>query len=369
MSFQATRPIRLIVTLSIGTMGGWFMSQFQIPLAWMLGSMLTTTFIAMSGRYGDKLQGSPRLHTIMLAVLGVMLGSTFTPDVIDHLGNWINTLSVMTGFVLLLTALGYTGLRRLYKFNRPTAFFSAMPGNFTAMVITGGEMGGDERTIALIHSVRIMLTVLVIPFWFRFTEGVVSANRIADTISLLNIDLKEMALLGLVGVAGVYGAKWIRMPAYSFVGPIIVSAAVHLLAITSAKPPIEMINIAQVVIGTSIGCRFVGTSVRKVPAILFSGVVTGLYMLGAAALAASILSPLTKISFAALWLAFAPGGLAEMAMMSIALGIDPAFVTTHHLYRLILLIVFAPLFYRLLEHWVSRRVKKSAMVNPDNFTD
>ncbi|NQV45972.1 MAG: AbrB family transcriptional regulator, partial [Rhodospirillales bacterium] len=33
--------------------------------------------------------------------------------------------------------------------------------------------------------------------------------------------------------------------------------------------------------------------------------------------------------------------------MSIALGVDPAFVSTHHLYRVILLVVLAPLFYRL----------------------
>jgi hypothetical protein len=110
--------------------------------------------------------------------------------------------------------------------------------------------------------------------------------------------------------------------------------------------------------------------VRKVPAILLAGVVTGLYMLGAAALAASILSPITKISFAALWLAFAPGGLAEMAMMSMALGIDPAYVTTHHLYRLILLIIFAPAFYIVLKRWnTSRSNKKSTVVNSDNITD
>ena len=89
-------------------------------------------------------------------------------------------------------------------------------------------------------------------------------------------------------------------------------------------------------------------------------------MLGAAALAAFLLAPYTDASFTALWLAFAPGGLPEMALMSIALGVDPAFVSSHHLYRVLLLVILAPIFYTFLEHWVKR---KSSVVNSDDLTD
>lgn len=339
---------RLGVTLAIGTLGGWTLSQFQVPLAWMLGAMIATTIIAMAG---GPLHNPVRLRVVMLAVLGVMLGSAFTPAVLNSVPGWLTTLSAMTAFAALVTIIGFAGLRRFLGFDRPTAFFSAVPGGLTDMTITGGAMGGDDRSIALIHSVRIMLTVLIIPFWFRLVEGVVPANTASATAVIGNLTVSDALLLLVAGVGGTLGARAIRIPAYALVGPMVASMGIHLAGLTTAKPPIELVNTAQVVVGTSIGCRFIGVSIREIPETLLAAVVTGLYMLSAAALAALILEPLTGVSFAALWLAFAPGGLPEMALMSIALGVDPAFVSTHHLYRVILLVIVAPLSYRLYCRW------------------
>lgn len=336
--------VRLGLTLLIGTIGGWLLSQFRIPLAWMLGAMIATMSIALAG---GQLERPIRLRVIMLAVLGVMLGSTFTPAVLHSIPGWINTLSAMTIFALLVTIIGFIGLRRLLGFDQPTAFFSAVPGGLTDMVITGGAMGGDDRSIALIHSVRIMLTVLIIPFWFRFAEGVAPVNTASAIATIGDVSISDGLMLAMAGIGGVLLARIIRIPAYALIGPMVASMSIHLAGFTTAKPPIELVNTAQVVVGASIGCRFIGVSIRQIPETLAAAVITGLYMLAAAALAALLLESLTGISFAALWLAFAPGGLPEMALMSIALGVDPAFVSTHHLYRVILLVVLAPLFYRL----------------------
>ena len=47
-------------------------------------------------------------------------------------------------------------------------------------------------------------------------------------------------------------------------------------------------------------------------------------------------------------LAFAPGGLAEMSLIALALGIDAAYVSSHHVVRIFMIIVAAPLVFRLL---------------------
>ncbi len=343
---------RLAVTLAIGTLGGWILSQFRIPLAWMLGAMIATTIIAMAG---GRLQRPIRLRVIMLAVLGVMLGSAFTPAVLQSIPGWFATLSAMTVFVAMVTVIGFFGLRQLLGFDQPTAFFSSVPGGLTDMVITGGAMGGDDRSIALIHSVRIMLTVLIIPFWFRFVEGVVPANTASAIATIGDLSLSDGFMLLAAGIVGPLVARAIRIPAYPLIGAMVASMGIHLAGVTAAKPPIELVNAAQIVVGTSIGCRFIGVSIREIPETLFAAVITGLYMLAAAALAALSIAPLTGVSFAALWLAFAPGGLPEMMLMSIALGVDPAFVSTHHLYRVILLVIIAPLSYRLYSQWRDRR--------------
>jgi hypothetical protein len=61
------------------------------------------------------------------------------------------------------------------------------------------------------------------------------------------------------------------------------------------------------------------------------------------------LERLTGLPFTALILAFAPGGLAEMTLVSLALGIDTAFVSTHHLFRMLILVLGAPFALRLFE--------------------
>ena len=59
---------------------------------------------------------------------------------------------------------------------------------------------------------------------------------------------------------------------------------------------------------------------------------------------------------AALVLAYAPGGLAEMSLVALALSIDIAFVATHHAFRLFIVLMLAPPAFR----WLKGRGKPAA---------
>jgi hypothetical protein len=45
-------------------------------------------------------------------------------------------------------------------------------------------------------------------------------------------------------------------------------------------------------------------------------------------------------------LAFSPGGLAEMSLIALALGVETAFVATHHVARIGMIVIVAPLLFR-----------------------
>lgn len=76
--------------------------------------------------------------------------------------------------------------------------------------------------------------------------------------------------------------------------------------------------------------------------------------LAMAAVAALVLERLTDFAFPALLLAFTPGGLAEMSLVALALDIDTAFVATHNVARIALIVTLAPLFFRLLGRHLRR---------------
>ena len=50
-------------------------------------------------------------------------------------------------------------------------------------------------------------------------------------------------------------------------------------------------------------------------------------------------------------LAFLPGGQAEITVLAIVAGVDAAFVVAHHVFRMVLVILGAPVAMRLLDRW------------------
>ena len=329
------------LTLLFGTIGGALFDWLTMPLAWLVGAMVITTIAALAGA---PLKGPGRFLNLMIGVLGIMLGSSFTPDVLDNVGQWWGSIATLIAFVVILTASVALFLNKVAGFDPVTAYFSAAPGSFATMVVMGVEMGGDERNISLIHAIRIMLTVLIIPFWFRFYHGYIPDGIIQGVGSIDNIAGGDFAILAACAL-GYPIAKAVKLPAAALLGPMILSAGVHLSGLTSSIPPNEIINLSQLVIGTGLGCRFVGLHVKRVLKTMALSAGVTAFMLSLAAAFAFGLSQFTGLPFPALWLSFAPGGLAEMTLISLAMGIDTAFVSTHHLVRMMFLVIAVPVIF------------------------
>ena len=344
------------LTLLLGAVGGAAFDWLTMPLAWLIGAMIITTIAALAG---VPLKGPGRFRNLMIGVLGIMLGSAFTPGIIDNAGQWWQSILCLMFFVVVLAGVVAVFLNRVAGFDPVTSYFAAAPGSFATMVVMGAEMGGDERNISLIHAIRIMLTVLVIPFWFRFYHGYEpgEAGGLPGLGSIIDFPLKDFAILAACAL-GYPLAKLVRFPAAPLFGPMFLSALVHLTGLTSAKPPSEIVNLSQLVIGTGLGCRFVGLHVRRVIGTMGLSAGVTVFMLSLAAAFAFGLERFTGLPFAALWLAFAPGGLAEMTLISLAMNIDTAFVSTHHLIRMMFLVFVTPMVFALIRDRLGAKPRK-----------
>jgi membrane AbrB-like protein len=356
LKFDPRLVLGAALTLLLGAVGGALFDWLTMPLAWLIGAMVVVTIAALAGA---PLKPPGRLRNLMIGVLGIMLGSAFTPDILDNAGQWWQSLLTLMIFVVVLACAVAVFLHRVARFDPVTAYFSAAPGSFATMVLMGVEMGGDERNISLIHAIRIMLTVLMIPLWFRFYHGYVPGGEggLAGLGSITDFPLREFVILAACAL-GYPLAKLVRLPAAALLGPMFLSALVHLTGVTSAKPPSEIVNLSQLVIGTGLGCRFVGLHVRRVMGTMMLSVGVTLFMLALAASFAFALEYFTGLPFAALWLAFAPGGLAEMTLISLAMNIDTAFVSTHHLIRMMFLVFVTPLVFSLIRDRLGAKPKK-----------
>jgi hypothetical protein len=189
------------------------------------------------------------------------------------------------------------------------------------------------------------MTVAVIAVWFRWIEGV-PVGQGTGQAGFADLAVVDLILLALAAVAGSALGLALRLPAPTLLGPMAVSAALHLGGATDSAPPVELVVSAQVILGTILGCRFAGISARSlVPAAALSLGAT-LVMLGLALGFALVLQGATGQDADQILLAYAPGGLTEMSLVALALNAEAAFVAAHHVVRILLVIVAAPLLLR-----------------------
>lgn len=345
----------LALALSLGTAGGYACFLLHVPLAFMIGAMLANSAAAIAGLR----VGVPKaLRTVMVIVLGIMLGSSFTPDLLGRLGDWAVSLAGLAVYIVAAAAAGLWYLRRVAGFDGVTAYFTAMPGGFNEMVMMGGAMGGDDRMIALGHSLRIMLVVLTVPFAFQALPGYDAAARDWSLTglgpALGDLPARDWLMLASCGLAAPV-AQRLRIPAGQLVGPMLLSAAIHLAGVTAGKPPGLLVAAAQVVVGAAIGARFAGESPARLwRAAKVAAGLTALLLAVTLVMAVGV-HLITGLSLPALILAYAPGGLAEMSLVALSLQVDAPFVATHHIVRIVAIIIVAPIAWRLWLGWAERR--------------
>lgn len=336
---------RFALALGLGTLGGWLFARWNMPLPWMLGSMLICTL----GALVNAPIATPKVvRPPMTAVIGVMLGASFSPDLLSRLTSWIPTL---IGLIVFMTACGVACVayfRKVGRLDPVTAYFSGMPGGLIEMVTMGEQHGGDARTIALLHSARVMLLVFTLPFLVQLLTGASFGPRNRLGVSMVDAPWTSEAWLVATAVFGAALGLALRLRAAYLLGPMVVSAGVHLAGWTNFVPPFEIVNAAQLVLGTAIGCSFAGTAPRAVLRVLALSLGSTAILLGITFVFAWVISHVSAYGFVPLLLAYSPGGLAEMSLIALALQIEVAFVAGHHVIRVFLVLSGASLAFSLM---------------------
>ena len=329
---------KLIFSLTIGAVGGWLFAYLQLPLPWMLGSMSAL----LVGALLRAPVGIPQFaRTPMVPLIGVLLGAGFSPETLDHVSAWAASIAGLVMFSVVCAVAGGSYFRAVARTDAVTAYFAGMPGGVIEMVIQGEERGGDARFIALAHAARIFLIVMTLPFLVQAFTDVDLGQSALFGPSVTEVPAVDWVWLVGVAVAGAVLGRLARLPAAMLIGPMLASAAVHLAGLTSFVPANEVIIVAQVVLGATIGCRFIGTAPREIGRIfLLSGGYTFILIAITAGFALA-LSRMTDFAFIPTVLAYSPGGLAEMSLIALSLQIEVAFVATHHVLRVLIVMLGA----------------------------
>lgn len=332
-------------TMALGAASGWLFSVLGVPLPWMLGAMTVTAIAALAGA---PVRAPTLVRPVVLPVLGVLLGSSFSPQVFSNLGSYVVTMVAMIALVAISGAATVLYYRRIVGLDPVTSYFAGMPGGVMDMAIMGEEAGGDPRAIALAHAARIAIIVATVPFIVQFAEHVTLGPRVASSVSFAEAPLQTYVWMIATAAAGVVMGKLLHLPARYMLGPLVLSAVVHGAGFSDFVVPREVVNAAQVVLGTVTGCRFAGFARRQIVTIVGHSLIVNSLMIGVTCVVAWLLAPYSPGGFSSILLAFAAGGLSEMCLVALALRLDITFVIVHQLTRIALVIGSAPLVFRLI---------------------
>lgn len=298
---------RFLPTMALAFVAGLLAARAGLPLAWMIGPMAVCLAASLLRL---PVAAPTKVRAPMVTIIGVMLGSRFTPELVEQLPQWSVSIAGLALYCAVAGALSVLFLRRVMRFDLPTAYFAGMPGGLVEMSLLGGAFGGDERRIALIHTARVMLVVFTLPVLLLWLEGASwSGDRPQVGASLLATPLSADLWLLACALAGAWLGRRLRLPAAMLLGPMLVSAAVHVTGISDFEPPNEVVALAQMVVGAVLGCRFAGTAPGLIVKTLAVSVAVTAVMGATTAVFALVLGPLTGLGVTTFVLGYAPGGL------------------------------------------------------------
>ncbi|WP_165856278.1 AbrB family transcriptional regulator [Marinobacter sp. JSM 1782161] len=336
---SANAAFRLIKSLSIGALGGALFDLLGLPLAWMLGPLVTNLIASIST---VQVAVPENLRLVFLGVLGLALGSQVTPALVERVVDWPVSGALLLIGVAVSTSVCAAWFRRR-GFDPVTAWFSAAPGAMTAMIMMGEACGGDPRRVAISQSLRIILVLLILPPLFWLYESGGGSRPTApgeDTFSAAYL-LLTLPLLIPIGMR-------LRIPTPALLVPLLFSALLSGFSIARFQMPTWGMNVMLLVLGCAIGSRFRGLSLSLLRKHLFESVIATSLLLLILALFAELVHWILGVPRDVALLAMAPGGIGELAILAVALNLDPMFVAFHHLLRIVALMAVAPLWARFL---------------------
>ncbi|MCF8483593.1 MAG: AbrB family transcriptional regulator [Rhodobacteraceae bacterium] len=331
-----------LATLALALAGAAVFYAAHLPLPFLFGPMTACLIAALAGA---PIKGMGQVSVAARTILGVAVGASITPEVIGRLPQMAGSVALVPVYVVLIGLVGVPFFRRL-GFDPVTSWYAAMPGGLQDMVAFGQEAGADVRALSLIHATRVFAIVIVVPLIMTGLYGATLTGAIGAP--LRDVPLNELALMAAAALIGWKGGERIGLFGASILGPMIVTAALSLTGLVHVRPPAEAIQTAQLLIGIGIGVQYVGVTLRELRSFVLSGLA---FVLILAALTAAFTEAVTLMGIASpveAFLAFAPGGQAEMTVLALVAGADLGFVILHHLTRIVLVILGAPMAARLM---------------------
>ena len=316
-----------------------------LPSPYLFGALFVGLAIALAP--WGTLAVSPLAFRACQAVTGVALGAYLRSDSLEAAAHaWVAVSLVSLATLALSLACG-VGLARFTSLDRPTAALGMVAGGASGIVAMAGELRADDRLVAFMQYVRVLVVVISTPLLMTLAFPGHHAGSPDGGVAVLG-DAEGWALTVALAPIGVLVARFTRLPAGSLLGPMLVAGAVGLSLPDGFSVPPLLREVGFAGIGLQVGLRFTVATVREAGSLVLPVLACVLGLMVSCFGLAAVLDLVTSASLLDAYLATTPGGLLAVLAAAFGSGADTTFVLAVQTLRVLVMVLLAPALVRVL---------------------
>ena len=340
---HAVRWLFVLVAL-VGVATG--LARVGLPSAYLLAAFIVGIAYALLARPPLTVPGPAAIGA--QGVIGVTAGSYLDRSTVTAVGRHLVPILGVSVLTVALSVVTGLALARFSRVDRSTASFGMIAGGAAGIISLSRELGADERLVAVMQYVRVLIIVAVTPV---IAIGVFGMSRATHGIAGGPLWSNHGFLyVAAVLCAGLWLARRLGLPGGTILGPMVLAAAVSLLyRPLVAPPPVVLADLAFAVIGLDVGLRFTVRTLREAGQMLPRSILAIIAMLIVSAGFGVGLAASTNVSMLDGYLATTPGGLTAIIALAVGGNTNTTFIVSVQVIRTFLMLAAAPP----IAHWLA----------------
>jgi uncharacterized protein len=215
---------------------------------------------------------------------------------------------------------------------RKVDFFRVDPGGAMAMAVLADRYGAQIAPVAVAHSLRVSVVVILIPLALTYGGLPLEASAYRPTVPLnLSILAVWLAISWLLGeISEKFGFH-----NGCLLVPIFFGAALTMSGVQLSAVPHGLTDFAQLMFGLVLGARYERAFFARYRLFIPFALLNSFFIVIASVAAGAALAWAFDLPVATMIIATSPGGLAEMTITAQALQISVPLVVAFHLFRVV----------------------------------
>ena len=181
-----TPGMQLVLTLLTAMAGAAIARRLGLAAPGMIGSMLGVGIMNLLFGYAYM---PAWVRVIAQGVSGSFIAMNITRDDILHLRRLIGPYLLLIGMCTLNTVVMGIFLSRLCGLGLMTSLFGSVAGGVADVTLIAGDYDADVGIVALMQTSRLVMVLLVFPFWVKL--NVRRAERRAATTGVAGLDASD----------------------------------------------------------------------------------------------------------------------------------------------------------------------------------